>query len=306
VSLPSAGYVNINDVDVTVFDLRVPTALDTNIDSIIVGTNIWVAKINNYDWGIYRAEHVNGAAVQINANLNGTSVVTFANPHGLVVDDTIIIRFFSSEVNGVYRVLGVPSINQITIAFTFLATDQIVETGDGIVFKLQSQRVSQASDINTLPYSNYFIPGSRVWVDNNGEDLWEVLEKQEVFTPLVPLVADPTVNNSNFGASIAQATNNLFALIGSPNYSAGGGIYLLARTAVTPFVQDSNIIEINATGISGLGSSLSIGNQTWIAAGAPSSTGLASIANAGYAAVFYVMPDSGGSILLSTLLTAQT
>ena len=304
VSLPSAGYVNINDVDVTVFDLRVPTALDANIDEIIVGTNIWVAKINNYDWGIYRTEHIYGAAVQVNANLNGTSVVTFANPHGLVVDDTIVIRFFSSEVDGVYRVLGVPLINQITIAFTFLAKDQIVETGDGIVFKLQSQRVAQASDINTLPYSNYFIPGSRVWVDDNGEGLWEVLEKQEVFTSITPLVANPTVTNSNFGASIAQANNNLFALIGSPNYSAGGGIYLYGRTDLFPFGQDSNVIEINATGVSGFGSSVSIGNRTWVAAGAPNSTGLAATANAGYAAVLYVVPDSGGTIVLGNLLTA--
>ena len=304
VSFPSAGYVSVNDVDVTVFDLRVPTALDENIDSIIVGTNIWVAKINEYDWGIYRTEHVFGAATQINANLNGTSVVTFANPHGLAVADTVIIRFFSSEVDGVYRIISVPSINQITIAFTFLASDQIVETGNGIVFKLQSQRVSQASDINTLPYSNYFIPGSRVWVDDNGDGLWEVLEKQEVFTPIVPLAAETPVTNSNFGSSVAQATNNLFALIGSPNYSAGGGVYLYARTDLSSFSEDSNVIEINTTGIGGFGSSVSIGNRTWIAVGAPTSTGLAATANAGYASVLYVVPDSGGTIVLGSLLTA--
>ena len=304
VSLPSAGYVSLDDVDITVFDLRTPTALDANIDEIIVGTNIWVAKINNYDWGIYKTEHVYGAAVQVNANLNGTSVVTFANPHGLAVDDTIIIRFFSTEVDGVYRVLGVPSINQITIAFTFLATDQIVETGNGIAFKLQSQRVAQASDISELPYANYFIPGSRVWVDDNGEGLWEVLEKQEVFTPVNPLVAEFTVDNSNFGASVAQATNNLFALVGSPGYGTGGGVYLYARTNLSPFSPDSTVIETNAPGISGFGSSISIGNQTWIAVGAPTSTGLASTANAGYVAVSYVIPAAGGTVVFGNLLTA--
>jgi hypothetical protein len=36
IALPSAGYVNIDDVDITVFDLDDPTNLNANINSIIV------------------------------------------------------------------------------------------------------------------------------------------------------------------------------------------------------------------------------------------------------------------------------
>jgi hypothetical protein len=57
-ALPTAGYVNLNDVDITVFDINNTDSLAASIDNIGVGTNIWVAKINAYDWAIYRSQAV--------------------------------------------------------------------------------------------------------------------------------------------------------------------------------------------------------------------------------------------------------
>jgi hypothetical protein len=72
ISLPSAGYVNLDDVDITVFELTNPASLSANINKIKTGTSIWVAKVNDYDWNIYRAQAVPGTIQHVCDNLDGT------------------------------------------------------------------------------------------------------------------------------------------------------------------------------------------------------------------------------------------
>ena len=294
-ALPSAGYVNIDDVDITVFNIDNTTSLAADLSNVNVGSIVWVAKINDYDWGIYRTAQVFGNITQVNSNLNGTAVVTFNQAHGLTVDNILLIKYFGSGIDGVYRVLNVPNIFQVTINFSFLQTDQIVATGTGTPFTLQSQRVAQGSDIITLPYANDLIPGDRAWIDDNGAGLWEVVQKQEVFHTSGQLEVTTPVANSQFGASVAQARDNLFAFVGAPGYGSQGALYTYVRTSINPFTQNS-IIECNATGTLGFGSIVSIGDQTWGAVGAPNST------VSGYAAVIYRFPNSP-SFEISNLLT---
>ena len=298
-ALPSAGYVNFDDVDVTVFDLSIPINLNANLAGIDLGSSIWAAKINNYDWGVYRIGKLPGYLSTVTTNLDGTSVFTFTQPHGLSVvnattaDLTFIIRFFSSIVDGSYKILSIPSITQLVAVFSFTNETQITATGNGIGFVLQTQRVSQASDVINLPYANSLIPGNKAWVDNNGLGLWEVLEKQEVFTSKDELKARDPVADSFFGQSVAQSTDNSYAIVGSPSYNAAfdstvgtGAIYTYVKSSLVPLEQNT-IIELSAVDTVGFGQSVSIGNQTWQAVGAPDS-----YYNRGYAAVVYRRPGT--------------
>jgi hypothetical protein len=217
IALPTAGYVNLNDVDITVFDIDNTDSLAANINSIGVGTNVWVAKINAYDWAIYRTQAVPGTINHVCDNLDGTSLVIFSGQHGLTVNDKLVIRFFDTEVDGVYTVLSVVSLDTITVAFSFTG-DRTVVNGTGLGFTLQTQRVAQASDVLNLPYANTIEPGAKVWVDNNGSGLWTVLEKQEVFTELLGLSPSEVDQGEQYGSSIAQAQNRYAALVGSPRY----------------------------------------------------------------------------------------
>jgi hypothetical protein len=211
-ALPSAGYVNINDVDITVFNLDDPTNIAANIETVGIGTRIWVAKVNSYDWGIYRCSEDPGTITQIQDNLNSTSIAYFTAPHNLSVGDLIIIRYFSAGVNGVYRVLGIPSITSITVAISLYNTNQTTLTGTGLVFYLESMRVTQASDVSSLNYVKSLKPGAQVWVDNNGLGHWEVLEKTQPFTEFDILVPLPPVSNSLYGSSITQSQDHFSAL----------------------------------------------------------------------------------------------
>jgi len=303
-ALPSAGYVNFDDVDITVFDIANTSEINANIDSINVGTDIWIARVNSYDWGIFRTGQLPGYLSTVTTNLDGTSVFTFTQPHGITtVGRLFIIRFFSDEVDGVYEVVRIPSINQLVAVFSFVNTSQITAVGNGIGFVLQTQRVKQASDVITLPYANSLIPGNKVWVDNNGLGLWQVLEKQLVFTSTAEIKAAVPQTNSQFGQSVAQNKDNVYAIVGSPSYNAAadstlgtGAAYTYIRTVINPFAENS-VLELNAVDTIGYGHAVSIGNQTWQVIGAPASDN-----NLGYAATVYRIPGTG-TFTTSSVLT---
>jgi hypothetical protein len=63
-----------------------------------------------------------------------------------------------------------------------------------------------------------YVLGAKVWVDNNGEDLWTVLQKQEVFSQLLSLSAEQKDVGEQYGSSVAQAQNKLAILVGSAKY----------------------------------------------------------------------------------------
>jgi len=296
-ALPDAGYVDVDDADITVFDIADPSALNANLDIIGYGTTVWVAKVNDYDWNIYRTTNIPGNLVLVSNNLDGTSLLIFNKQHGLSAGDVIVIKYFSTDINGVYTVKSVPALDTLIINFSFIVPSQLSATGVGIVFKLQTQRVKQASDIINLPYSRSLLPGAKVWVDNNGSDHWQVLEKQDTLIPGQGFVARNPFSNSGFGSSIAQSYDNLFALVGAPNIVATGGVYTYVKTDTNPFDENS-LITINAIDTLLYGHSVAVGYQDWMVAGAPASGN-----SRGYATVIY-RPPGLPSFNVTTLLTA--
>jgi hypothetical protein len=282
-ALPTAGYVNLNDVDVTVFSLLGELGISPAVlDTVGVGTTIWAAKSNSYDWNIYRCTGVPGRILNISSNLDTTSTISFSKPHGLSVDSIIIIRFVSDQINGVYRVLAVPSAVEIVVELpvTFLTGLSNIVL-QGVAYSLQTMRVAQASDVINLPYVNSLLPGARAWVDNNGNGLWEVIEKQAPFSSATEIAPNDPIANIRFGASVSQGTNNVIALVGAPAYSSTGAVYPYLRDVNNQYAQ-SSILLLGATDTVGYGNAVEIGNQEWCVAGASESN-----SQTGYAGVIY-------------------
>ena len=298
-ALPTAGYVNLNDVDITVFNLNDPSSIAAKLSTVGNGTSIWVAQDNSYNWNIYQCVQVAGRMIQLTDNLNGTSIAQFSGlTTGLSVGDLIVVRYFDSAVDGVYRVLSRPSINSVVIGYSFTNQNKTSITSTGIVFRLQTMRVTQASDAINLPYVTSLVPGATVWVDNDGFGHWEVIQKQSPFSANTTLEAMPTEPGSLYGSTVTQSKNNLALLVGSPTAESGvGAVYAYIPGTTHPYIQNSELI-LAATDTLGFGNSLDFGNQTWAVAGAS-----ASYAGAGYAVVLY-HPASSTDFLLTQLLTA--
>jgi len=297
-ALPWAGYVNINDVDITVFNLDDPSSIAASLTTIGNGTKIWVAQINSYDWGIYECRQVAGRLIRLSDNLNGTSQAQFSSVVNLSVGDLIIVRYFDSAVDGVYRVLSVPAIDTVVIEYAFTNTNQTSITGTGIVFYLQTTRVGQASDVGTLPYTNQLTPGATVWVDNDGSGHWEVIQKQNPFSDTQTLVSNSPQANSLYGSSISQSNGHTTMLVGSPEEDAGAGaLYAYGVNKFGQYVQNIRLSLIAANTV-GFGNSVNFGSNTWAVAGASGSN-----SGAGYAVVLY-QPPSSVSYIQTQLLVA--
>ena len=298
-ALPTAGYVNLNDVDITVFNLNDPSSIAAKLSTVGNGTIIWVAQDNSYNWNIYQCVQVSGRMVSLTDNLNGTSIAQFSGiTTDLSVGDLIIIRYFDSTVNGVYRVLSRPTINSIVIEYAFTNQNKTSITGTGIVFRLQTARVKQASDVINLPYANSLVPGVQVWVDNNGAGHWEVLQKQSPFVEQSSVTAAVAETGSSYGFSVTQSKNNLALLVGSPGAESGAGAVYTYRPSTTQSYIQNTELTLNATAVAGYGNSLDFGNQIWAVAGASASN-----SGAGYAVTLYQVSGSN-NILQTQLLTA--
>ena len=299
-ALPSAGYVNVNDVDITVFNLNNPASIAASIDTVGNGTRIWVAQDNSYDWNIYQCAQIPGRLIQLTDNLNGTSRAQFSSVVDLAVGDLIIIRYFSDAVNGVYRVLSRPTIDTAVIQYTFTNSNQTSITGTGLVFYLQTMRVAQASDIVDLPYATQLTPGATAWVDNNGLGHWQVLQKTDTFIAIDSLsVNDPEVN-SLFGTSVSQSANRYALLVGSPSAANGAGLVYTYRLGnVNDYVENTELL-LTATDTVGYGNSVDFGDRTWAVAGASASN-----SGAGYVTTLYLVPGTN-DYLQTQLLVEPT
>jgi hypothetical protein len=274
-ALPTAGYVNLNDADITVFDINDPESFDANFDDIKIGSTIWVAKINEFDWNIYRSIAVPGQLQHVCDNLNGTSRVIFSDQHNLVVGDKLIIKQFDPEINGTYTILSVPSLDTVNIAFQFVG-NRTVANGTGLGLKLQTMRVAQASDVVKLPYTTDLKPGARVWVDDNGNGTWQVIEKQEIFESLNSFVPSGSPTEMQFGSAVAQTLDRELLFVGAPADRVGEGqvyAYLDNSTEITITSSDANV--------RGLGNAIAVKNNEWVAIGASESLGTGALPNVG-------------------------
>jgi len=292
-SLPSAGYVNLDDVDYTLFNLENPpevaASLNQQLDELSLGDTIWVAKSNPHDWNVYRVTEVPGRIISVSDNLDGRALVEFSRQHQLTVNDYLIIKFFNASIDGTYRVVSVPGIQSVLIDLVFLGTQTTV-TGTGVGFTLDSARVAQASDVVDLPYSLDLLSGARVWVDDNGQGLWTVLEKTNPFGDAAVIQPEALIENARFGATVTQGFQNLAAMVGAPGVLPGGAVYTYVRTPNQDY--DQNIIlTLDATSTAGFGSSMDMGDQTWAVIGAPNS-----LSDQGYAVVIFNPPTANAFV----------
>lgn len=248
-SLPDAGFVNPDHVDLQVFDLSESTILQDNLEKIVEGTMIWVAKDNAASWNVYRATLVKAEPTTVNDNLDGTVTITFNGNHGLKLNEQVTIKSLNTGIDGVYRVQLVPTLSQIVIAGA-LQTDVLQFSGIGIGLLLQSVKVTEPSAIGDLPFVKDLTTGDRIWVDS---DEWSVIEKTDPYGNVNNIhsrVLSSPQEYAKFGEVVSQSPDGITSLIGAPNYlSAIIEDYSAFRNyQVGEFVRyDGGIYEVIAT-----------------------------------------------------------
>lgn len=294
IELPTAGFVNIEDVDLTVFSIENIADIGRNLNKIVPGATIWVAKTTAYDWGIYRATKIPADIIEVVDNLNRRSRVVFSDEHYLSQNEQLVIKGFDDRLDGVYKVLKIVSDTAIEIGFEFTGRQtRVISTGEGYVLK--TMRVPTAVEISDLPYAKSVLPGAKAWVSTDYENKWRVYEKTNAIAPefyySTTNIGDTPTGNA--GTSLAQSPSSSIIALGD---AVANRVFLYEREGVGGYAfANSFEIPFDNT-ITDLGKSIDV-TEDWIISGAPQSRG-----NKGLVALF---SKASGEFALAQVIKSE-
>ena len=218
---PVAGYVLPAQATKTVFNESELLLVDAT--DLKEGDTIWIANTLSGDWDIRRVNSLN-----INSNIyksfDNTLQISTNTPHGLNTDDYVVITDTNDSIDGIYQVKLTDSTDDLTTfsvdySGTFDSTNAI-----GVVSKLNSIRINDIDDLETITPTKGFALGDYVYVDNNytkqypDNGLWKVYQKSANTDYSIgeQTFADEREADGEIATSVAVDTDNLYLAVGAP------------------------------------------------------------------------------------------
>lgn len=177
--LPTAGYVNVNDIDLEIFDI----GTYNSVPDVAVGEKIWTAKDLTKNWNVYRVNSTGLTATTLTYVLDNYAHLTFNSTHSFAVNDLVVLKDFNvvyfdnavlenfnATYDNLYRVIDVVDSTTITIEIKnnldkLIATSPVTSTGS--VYKLGSVRVPTYSQISSAAPMGGWANGDYVWIDTD-------------------------------------------------------------------------------------------------------------------------------------------
>ena len=175
--LKTAGYVNVDDVDSTLFDFNNYASLTQRLAELQPGYNLWVAKDFDEDWQVYRATLVSTTVVTIEYNLDNKARVITQYDHGIQIGDIFAIRGLNSSFDGFYQAVYVEDPNTVVVIVTEEQYQLLLANpvdGSGELFVMQKSRYKDIADRDNDITKEPRAIGELVWVDNNNDNRWAV------------------------------------------------------------------------------------------------------------------------------------
>ena len=301
--LPVAGYVNISDVDDTIFDIANYSELGNIINNIGTGYTIWAAKgfVHGSEWDVYRVGPTKCLVTSMSYSIDNIATLTMSNAHNLSIGDIVAVKNFDNRFNGFYQVYTIPDSNQITVGLrqNYALLSQLKSvSGNGILFKLSTARINTPSDVDSVTPMYGWGENDKVWVDDlDGAGNWGVYSKTSpwAYSNTVSLNASEYQGFDNFGQSLKLSSNGKIMFTGAPS-GGTGRVALFLKTADGSWLENSNFVN-NSTGTTGFGAVIDASDVSVIVS-APTSQG-----NTGY--VFIYSIDTAG-VSLSQVITVTT
>lgn len=262
--IPTAGYVNVADVDAQIFDLANYIDLDGKIAEMGSGYRIWCAKDFSQQWNVYRITETNNHVVQVANSLNNRVTFTTNKPHGLVANSVFLVKNFSTEFDGFYQVYKVIDSKNLLVNYVGSTANLTTLAGNGILLRLDSMRFAYMEDARVYGLDNPpngWKLGDKLWVDNGSNiDQWAVYEKQSPWTYDQEITKGSSEYAADgFGTTIKLSRNGLIVVIGAPSAvnSTGSNV-----GAVSTFLRDYNGTYSEGFVLSPLGSNTHAFGQT--------------------------------------------
>ena len=272
--IQTAGYVNLDDVDATVFDGSSYDSLKAKLDYINSGYTIWVAKSTNYDWDIYRVNETKNTVVSVAYSLDLSATVSTKNQHGFAIGDTVVVKQFNSNIDGFHTVIDISANSR---EFTIATTTELSKllrtapmTGIGVLMVLHSLRFKSPKYIAGATPLHTWQDGDLTWVDANHQGLWAIYKKQSPWSLTDSVEIKKYQHRANFlyGTSVKINPAGDMMVIGSPGeFNHRGTLHIFNNDTIK---KEIPILPITNIDVLGLGQSVDYTNLH-IIAGAPNS-----------------------------------
>jgi len=254
--LPSAGYVNFNDVKMASYFYSGLSSAINSVGTLIPINKFYVrdyAWLANYlsEWKIFTPASL-GAVTNAKNNLNNTVTITFSQAHNLSRYQLFAIVNFDASINNYYIVAAVVDPFNVIINLALNPSIRNI-TGLGIGFKLQNQRVATAPEIGDLPLLDNEFNKLKVWVDTNNDGSWAVFRKSLNYQ------FEKEILNSasqSFGSAVAYTTDMGY-LIGDAD---AGEVYRYKYDPIT----DSYLLNQTLSNGTSFGSTISYTDDLFV------------------------------------------
>ena len=263
--IPTAGYVNIDDVDLAIFDLADYTDLNDEIANMGSGYLIWCAKDFTQDWNVYRVTETNNSVLQVANASNGYVTFTTEIPHGFVTGEVFLIKDFLTAFDGFYQVYRVMGLNEVMVTYAGSTANLTTLSGDGMLLRMDSMRFKYMEDSRVYGLSNPpngWKVGDKIWIDDDAETTavqgqpfgtqpngtWKVYEKQEPWTYQQELLkgSGSYTTDDGYGTSVKMSADGLIVVAGSPQSGVTGSVSTFLKNYDGEFLESFSISPLAA------------------------------------------------------------
>ena len=176
-SIRSAGYVRFDQVEFIIGNRA--EILDFPIDFVVDNDHFWITFDQN-SWTILRYnESPNLRIVGIVAEL-GQVTLTLSQQHKLSIGDYVGLRQVAG-LNGFYQIVDITS---KTLTIEREITADLIELSDStfsLIGIFSEVRFKSYNDIDPQTIA-LLKNGSKLWLDNDGNDKWKVIQKTAQYT----------------------------------------------------------------------------------------------------------------------------
>ena len=300
--IPTAGYVNLEDIDYTLFDISDLSTFSGNILNVGVGNTIWTAKNYQQTWDVYAVNATNVKATKVTNALNNNITIQTNRPHNLTMTDLIIVTT-AGQFSGFYQIVQIPSTQSFTVSYPDGLTGFNSVAINSSIYKLSSLRLDYGSEIPAATPLNGWKANSKVWVDSNTSDNeWAVYQVSNPWTANIALTSSDITANSKFGSAVKFSSDNTIAVVGAPGYNSGHGAIMTYLASNLTLVSGVTITPTgaNAAATYQFGNCIAIGTN-YVAVGAP---GNISPVSQGY--VYIYSKAANGALTQTQVITSNS
>ncbi len=256
--LMTAGYVNLADIDYTIYDITNYQEFNNIMYQIQDGNKIWIAKDFNLDWSVRRVELTLTTVVSMQYQLDGTALITFSSPHYLTVQDIFVVTGFNSAIDGVMVVNSVVDEYNLIVSLTdnqttVLSANPFITTYGTVnqVMRLVTVRYSTFDQLGEYNPIYGWKTTDRVWVDYDPLN-WSVYYYEPPFSSFDTVTSANVIlgNDVIFGNTVVADMFNGNTLSANAYGLSLGSIVASDYTGTYDFIYfNYNSATVNANAI---------------------------------------------------------